>query len=141
MVDPNVYQFQPFPSTRYHPQRAPEGRSFKNQGELDAAGEGWVDTPAKFRGHTYPPVNVHGSDVKITVETVFTNEPTVLPVGESLVPPPGDPVEHPYTTSQIFKMKKDELLVLARTQYKLDVADEINAGDLKSILIKLVKGE
>lgn len=33
----------------YHEIKAPEGKLFKDEAELKAAGSGWVDTTAKFK--------------------------------------------------------------------------------------------
>ena len=37
-----------YPTFRYHPTLAPEGKKFTNQADYDALGPEWVDTPAKF---------------------------------------------------------------------------------------------
>jgi hypothetical protein len=36
-----------FPTFRYHREKEP--KIFKNQAEIDAAGPGWVDSPAKLK--------------------------------------------------------------------------------------------
>ena len=40
-----AYQFQPYPSVRYHPKHGQ--RPVKNEEEDKALGAGWTDTPAK----------------------------------------------------------------------------------------------
>jgi hypothetical protein len=37
-----------YPTYRYHPTLAPNGRKFTDQAELDALSDEWVDTPTKF---------------------------------------------------------------------------------------------
>lgn len=41
-------EFPRYPCWRYH-KDLPAGRIFQDQAEIDAAGEGWVDTPAKLQ--------------------------------------------------------------------------------------------
>jgi len=50
MTDKTKSKF--WPSWRYHPVHEP--RIFQSQAELDAAGPGWVDSPAKFGKPTHP---------------------------------------------------------------------------------------
>lgn len=85
-----------WPSCRYHPVVAREGRLFNSQAELDNAGEGWVDSPAKFGLVTHPPpaevvappeeapvapaeeapiVSINGAEIDISEETVFAELP------------------------------------------------------------------
>ena len=45
-----------YPTFKYHPTEAPQGKRFTDEAEFAALSAEWVDTPAKFAAPEDPPV-------------------------------------------------------------------------------------
>lgn len=88
-----------FPVWRYHQTKG--GKIFHSQAELDAAGEGWVDSPAKFEK---PGV--------VTTEQAHGQPPK--PSGDEQKAPEDEKKDHP-TEREIRVMNKQQLYDLAKS--------------------------
>jgi len=111
-----------FPAFRYHAKLAPQGYLFKSQAELDSAGPGWVDSPAKFGVVTHPPVQVPGTPAVPAVENAENAE--------------NDKTTHSklsLSAKTAQRMNKPELYGLAR-RLGLEVPEDIETITRKELL-------
>ncbi len=85
-----------FPTCRYHKEKG--NRVFRSQEEIDEAGKGWVDSPARFKGKTK---KAEEAPLKVPVDNT-KDESTENPLDETN----RFPGEKEYTAEEIDELKK-----------------------------------
>lgn len=128
----HTYEYKEFPAVRYH--ASGETRTIHSEAEEE---KGWYNNPAKA-------LKVRQKQLKAEADANAREKEKARRLKEkeaAKAKEEASTAQHPHTTAEIFRMKKEEALKLARGHYHLDVAGDIKIQELKKLLREQINGK